>query len=665
MDDLNQFALALYAVQATAAALLALLFLYYGRLQGHSYLQRWSQAWAALAIYTTLAAITLLLVQSGERASLTRHLASGGSSVALYLGVALLVLGGSEAARREEPAPRTTTALVAAAIVLGVGGTLLTALPGVPRELLLFVRLGLRALIEGAAFAFLAWTIWSMRRGRAMGIRFAAGAFAGYAAVLLALFAVHLFGLVTTEWPMRLLHFAGLVEFLMLMLIAVGLSLWLHEEEHDRLEIAQGDIAHLLSHDGLTGLPNRGTVLELIRTFLGASHGSTGVMVAFLNLDRFRRIGESHDRATADAMLRRVADRLTLVAGAHGAAARVGDDEFVAVLRNVGSRADGARQVAELHRVLTEPVEAEGHLLVCPISVGTAYARDATRDAEALLHEAETAMRVAKEAGGNRVVEYREGLRPAPRDDLDLELDLRGALDAGALRIHLQPVVDARNGQLVGAEALVRWPHPTRGMVPPNAFLPLASRASLIERIDESTLRQALREMSAWRDGPSVAVNLSAASLLRTDLLELVADLCAESKVPPTRLTFEVTEHDVVSDFERGRRRIAALREMGCRIAIDDFGTGYSSLRYLAQLPITGIKVDRSFVERLADDPRAHALVQALVGMAASLQLTVIAEGVEDARQSQALVAMGCANQQGFLFHRPMAPEAFAALLAR
>jgi EAL domain-containing protein (putative c-di-GMP-specific phosphodiesterase class I) len=225
-------------------------------------------------------------------------------------------------------------------------------------------------------------------------------------------------------------------------------------------------------------------------------------------------------------------------------------------------------------------------------------------------------------------------------------------------------VIDARGGALVSAEALVRWPHPQRGMVPPTAFLPLATRAGLIERIDESTLRQALQAMAGWRGGPTVAVNLSAASLLRADLLELVERLCAASGVPPTRLTFEVTEHDVVSDFERGRRRIAALREMGCGIAVDDFGTGYSSLRYLAQLPITGIKIDRSFVERIADDPRAHGLVQALVNLAAGLQLAVIAEGVEDSRQADALVAMGCTHQQGFRFHRPMPPDQFAALLA-
>ena len=171
--------------------------------------------------------------------------------------------------------------------------------------------------------------------------------------------------------------------------------------------------------------------------------------------------------------------------------------------------------------------------------------------------------------------------------------------------------------------------------------------------------------MAGWPGGPGVAVNLSAASLLRPDLLELIERVCAERSVPPSRLTFEVTEHDVVGDFERGRRRIAALREMGCGIAVDDFGTGYSSLRYLAQLPITGIKVDRSFVEDIVADPRARSLVEALVGMAGSLDLSVIAEGVETEAQAAALVAMGCARQQGYRFHPPLAPEAFAALLAR
>ncbi len=424
---------------------------------------------------------------------------------------------------------------------------------------------------------------------------------------------------------------------------------------------------HQALHDPLTGLPNRLLLVDRIDQALARSTRLTGrVAVLFLDLDMFKVVNDSLGHAAGDGLLIEVGKRLNAVLRPGDTLARFGGDEFVIVCENVPMEEVEplARRAA---RALREPYVFEGRDVKVSASIGIAVSADDT-DADTMLRDADAALYRAKEGGRNRAVVFDEDMHLQASARLDAELGLRRALDNGELRLHYQPVVGIADGAPVGFEALVRWNHPERGVVGPAEFLAVAEETGLILPLGIWVLEEAVRQIQRWRDEVPgggelwMAVNVSARQLRSPQFVDALAAVLSSSGLPASALRLEIIESALVDERGPQLASIRGLRALGVALAVDDFGTGYSSLAYLTSLPVSSVKVDRSFVAALdAEDPKAEAVVAAIVGMAHALHLEVIAEGVESAAQLEVLRGLGVPLGQGFLWSRPRDPEEIAA----
>jgi diguanylate cyclase (GGDEF)-like protein/PAS domain S-box-containing protein len=422
--------------------------------------------------------------------------------------------------------------------------------------------------------------------------------------------------------------------------------------------------------DSLTGVANRSLLADRIeRALLSAARHQQRVAVAFIDLDQFKYINDALGHSVGDQLLRLVAARLSADIRGADTVARQGGDEFVVLLTEFVDESDA---YAILHRVkesLARPYQVDGRHLHVTCSIGVSlYPRDGA-DVDTLLRNADAAMYRVKEAGRNGILFFTAEMNERLRDRLALEAGLRLALDQRQLLLHYQPQIDAASGRIVSAEALIRWQHPTQGLVAPARFIPLAEDTGLIVPIGEWVLREACRQARHWRaagfDGLSVAVNVSALQLRQGRLATQVRNALAESGLDPAALELEITESMLMADPEASIALLDELKALGIRIALDDFGTGYSSLAYLKQFPIDTLKIDRSFVGDLPDNGDSRAIVATIIAMARNLQMRVVAEGVETDAQHRHLNSEGCDALQGDLFARPMDGEAFMAFLAR
>jgi diguanylate cyclase (GGDEF)-like protein len=418
--------------------------------------------------------------------------------------------------------------------------------------------------------------------------------------------------------------------------------------------------------DPLTRLPNRTAFVERLERL--SADPSIPISVCFVDIDNFKQINDSAGHHVGDRALCHVADQLTSVMRTGDMVARLGGDEFAVFVRGNAAAAEAlaARLLARFER----PMSVEGHQVVLRASIGVADNDLAgSRRPEDLLRDADVAMYLAKSSGKNRVVTYTAGVDQIVRDRAELTSDLRFALVEEQLTIHYQPVVAGAHGSLVGVEALVRWHHPVRGLIPPNDFIPLAEETGDIREIGAWVLRHAAAQVVAWQrtlsgcENLSLAVNLSPVQLRDEDLVELVCSALMATSLAPRHLTLEVTESMLLVDLDHARGQLDALRQLGVRIAIDDFGTGYSSLSYLSSLPADVIKIDRSFVKDLEAGSAPSVLVQAVVDMAQALDLGVVAEGVENAQQQTVLTELGCPHSQGYLYSPAVDAPDFARLV--
>jgi len=426
---------------------------------------------------------------------------------------------------------------------------------------------------------------------------------------------------------------------------------------------AQAEALFLAEHDSLTGLANRKMLAESARGALAWNRRNDSYVAALvLDLDRFKEINDTFGHGVGDEVLKTVAARLKSAVRAEDMVARLGGDEFV-ILQVGMNQPDGATFLAtRLLKLLAEPCEINGLQLVCAASIGVAISPTDAEDWEELLTRADVALYRAKAEGRGTASFFETGMDASFRERRRLEADLRRALDTSAFHLAYQPLVDFEGGELVGFEALLRWPE---GWEPqsPATFIPVAEEAGLIVPIGAWVLETACHEAASWTKPLNIAVNLSPLQFSHGDIVAVVDKALKSSGLDPARLELEVTESLWLQNTDTVLDQLARLRSKGISIALDDFGTGYSSLSYLWKFPFDKVKVDRSFVTQMEIDPKAAAIVNTVVALGRTLDLTITAEGVETPEQAKALKDAGCDQGQGYLFGRPLTAAAAVALI--
>jgi diguanylate cyclase (GGDEF)-like protein len=409
-------------------------------------------------------------------------------------------------------------------------------------------------------------------------------------------------------------------------------------------------VAFLQRHDSLTRLPNRALFHDRLVEALARVRN---VAVLFVDLDRFKQINDTLGSAAGDTLLQFVAGRLNNCVRASDTVARLGSDEF-AVMLVPGSREAAAAVAEHVIEMLAASFEIGGREVGISASIGAAVAPADGDDADSMLRNADLALHAAKADGRSVCSFFERTMEDRMRARWEIESDLRTAIAQHALELFYQPLVSIRTGKVSGLEALMRWPHPQRGMIPPSAFIPVAEATRLIIPLGAWSIQRACADLTTLPQHLRVAVNLSAVQLGSDELLQTVRDALAASGVAPDRLELEVTETTLMQDAEKAATILNALRDLGVRIAMDDFGTGYSSLSYIRNFPFDKIKIDKSFIDDLGQRRGSDAIVQAVAWIANSLGIETVAEGVETPEQYRLVVAAGCDHVQGFLFGWPM-----------
>jgi diguanylate cyclase (GGDEF)-like protein len=433
--------------------------------------------------------------------------------------------------------------------------------------------------------------------------------------------------------------------------------------------LAEEQLRYLAEHDDLTGLHNRRALLAHLDARLAA--GQPGpVSALFFDLDRLKAINDYLGHTAGDWFIRVLAERLREGAEGPNLIARLGGDEFV-VVPATPMDADTAEALAyRLQSALCERVAIDGEMLTRTVSIGVALGvpgHDTTSD---LLRRADQAVLTAKNSGGNKVAVFSDDMSLESEFRNDVELHLQGVIESGALLLHYQPEVDMRTGEILAAEALVRWEHPTRGLLGPASFIGVAESINLAGELGRWVMRSACAEFARWRSrgvghDAVLRINVSPVQLVTDGFVASVASIIAEFGLDGGSVCLEITENVVVQDIETTRITLAGLKEVGVQVAIDDFGTGYSVLSHLKSLPVDTLKIDRGFVRDLGSNPGDLAIVRAIIALAEAFGLQLVAEGVETETAALTLLRHGCYRAQGFLLSRPVAGDAMEALLAR
>jgi diguanylate cyclase (GGDEF)-like protein/PAS domain S-box-containing protein len=475
----------------------------------------------------------------------------------------------------------------------------------------------------------------------------------------------------------RVLHKEGNFRWMLSRGVAV------HDASGNVLRMAgsQTDITEGKVSDPLTGLPNRLLFIDRVGRLVKHSKRRKDQLFAvlFLDLDAFKMINDSMGHLIGDQLLLGVAHRLEKCLRATDTIARIGEtftvarlggDEFTVLLDHIKDPSDAKRAAERMMKALAPPFILGGKEVFTSVSIGIALSNPAYEQPEDILRDADTAMYRAKSLGKARYEVFDADMRASVMARLQLETDLRHALERGQFRNFYQPIVDLVSGEIAGFEALLRWQHPTRGLLGPVEFIPVAEETGLIRELGWWNLREACRQISEWRTGLiahsnlTISVNLSAKQFLQPNLVEDIRKLLVELALPPEALKLEITESTVMADPSAAVEMLQQIKSLGIRLAIDDFGTGYSSLSYLHRFPLDTLKIDRSFISVMEDDGEGMEIARSIVPMANNLRLDVVAEGIETIQQVALLKKLQCKYGQGYYFSRPLAAEGIAALLA-
>lgn len=487
----------------------------------------------------------------------------------------------------------------------------------------------------------------------------------GTVAFILAIVSTHFTGMsavsITLDPSAALSSFAAPssvlgISVLGVMLVLLALAACTYVLDAHTTQAAIERYRHLSLHDPLTGLPNRAAFQEEQRELVKSSFLNSGkVAVLSFDLNRFKEINDVHGHAAGDAVLQAIGGRISSIVGAGEFLARIGGDEFIAFSRSYFGRNDG---LSLAHRILAEiarPIEWSGNRFLVSSSVGiAAWDKQNGEALENVIAQADVAMYRAKATGPNAVCFYEASMDEASRQRNALAIDLRRALSDDELEIYYQVQHDTQSGELIGFEALLRWNHPLQGRISPAEFIPIAERSGLIIEIGEWVLNHACREASQWKNPYSVAVNVAAQQLSDVSFPSKVKAILQRTGLAPQRLELEITESGLIKEQERALVTIRQLKELGVKIAMDDYGTGYSSLSTLMSFPFDKIKIDRSFIDKVHADKLSAAIVRSTLILAHSLNIPVLAEGVETEEHVAFLRSEGCEQLQGYYFGRPV-----------
>ena len=440
----------------------------------------------------------------------------------------------------------------------------------------------------------------------------------------------------------------------------------LHHDLEERKRVEQS-IRHIAHHDALTGLPNRSLFRDrLTHAMAQADRYHQKLAVMFLDLDRFKAINDTLGHNVGDQLLKIAAERLRSCVRDSDTVARLGGDEFTVIVEDIVEDHDAAAVAQKILDTLSQPFNLYGHEVFISVSVGVTLYPSDDENADNLLRNADSAMYRAKEFGRNNFQFYVAEMNIKARERLRLESSLRRALDRNEFMLYYQPRVSLESGRVIGAEALLRWRHPEMGLVPPSEFIPILDETGMIIPVGDWALREACRQNREWQDMGlppiRVAVNLSVRQFMQKDLADTIVRALEAANLSAEHLEVEITEDLFLEHNQTNIITLARLKNMGIHISIDDFGTGYSSLSYLKRLPIDTLKIDQSFVRDIGD-PDNKAIASAIIAMASSLRLNVLAEGVETDEQLAFLRAQGCNEIQGFSFSHPLPADEFAQLL--
>ena len=437
---------------------------------------------------------------------------------------------------------------------------------------------------------------------------------------------------------------------------------------HSELQQAKEQLDYLIHHDKLTNLPNRLSLRERFKQVQLAGNKDEQVLtIICLGLDRFNQINDNLGYTFGNLLLKAVAQRLTASVDSQDIVARLNTDQFAIILTTIQQKKDVAKVAQSLLEKLSQTFNVSGQEIFITASIGiTLYPRDGA-EIEQLLNHASTAMLKAKQQGGDQYEFYTAAFNIGSSDRIALQTSLRYALEREELQVYYQPQVNLKTGQIVGAEALVRWQHPERGLISPDKFIPIAEETGLIVPIGEWVLQTACKQTKIWQNAGfsslRIAVNLSSRQFSQLDLRHQLVQILMDTGLDPKYIELELTESMLVQNTEVAIRRLNALKSLGVQIAIDDFGTGYSSLSYLQQFPFDILKIDRCFIRNITDNSNNAAITKAIIEMAKSLDLKLIAEGVETEAELSFVCQQNCDGMQGYLFSRPVPTQEFYQLL--
>ena len=666
--------LASYVVQAAAAFFTAVLFGFFSRTYRRPFLLHWARAFSALCIMLFGAGLTIALSPIATPTSFTRLTVATVTLMAAYTGVAWLLFGAAELVSADLVGrmQRFRYWIFGAAIVLATVSIPVNAHDPDPFGPRFTIRITIRSVIVGLAFLLATVAVARAkggRTGRRLGRTFVSGSFAIFSATQLHfawIAEVSRSTISQTNYPM----YSGFLGFILVFTMGLGVVIWLLEDEHTKAQSTTEEIASLAYHDPLTGLPNRKLLVDhLTRAIYQARRDKCSLAVYFVDLDRFKVINDSLGHSAGDKVLQAVASRVTAALREADTVARMGGDEFVVLTPDIHGVEDAVHIAQKVREAIREPIQIEGRELFVSTSMGCAVYPADGEDAETLVKNADTAMYRAKSQGNDLLQLYTPEMNAHATEQLALESALRRAVETFEFELHYQPIVQTTDNKIVCLETMLRWRHPVLGLVRPEQFIRLAESTGLIVPIGEWALRTGCKQLAEWRASGykelRLALNISGRQLKQPDFVDMVSLTLAETNVPASALEFEITEMSATQSESAIVDRLRALRTMGVRISIDDFGTGFSSVSVLRVFPVDALKIDTQFVRDLVLDPKDADVAAAVVALAKSMALTVIAEGVENPAQLDFLRAQGCEMWQGYLCCPPVQATEVRAVLGR